>query len=201
MAKAPHKVRLVTRADILSMAEYAPRRIELRRELTALRTKRRVEVGPFVSFSFECYKTVWHQIQEMLYIEKGGEAQIQGELDAYNPLIPTGRELVASMMIEIEDPVRRAQTLAKLGRIEDSVAIRVANKAAIARPETDEERTNADGKTSAVHFLRFTLDAKQIAAFKKPGAEVVLAVGHPEYRHLAILPETTRLALAEDFAA
>jgi hypothetical protein len=200
MSKAPYKPRLVSRADILPMADYAPRRIELRRELTALRTKRRVEVGPFVSFSFECYKTVWHQIQEMLFIEKGGEAQIDGELAAYNPLIPTGHELVASMMIEIEDPVRRAQTLAKLGRIEDSVAIRVANKAAIAKPETDEERTNADGKTSAVHFLRFALDPKQIAAFKKPNAEIVLAVGHPEYRHLAVLSEAARLSLVEDFA-
>jgi hypothetical protein len=200
VSKAPHPVRLVTRADILPMADYAPKRIELRRELTALRARRRVEVGPFVSFSFECYQTVWHQIHEMLYIEKGGEAQIPGELDAYNPLIPTGRELVASMLIEIEEPVRRAQMLAKLGHIEDTVAIRVADEVAKAKPEDDEERTTADGKTSAVHFLRFILTPKQIAAFKKPGAEVILSIGHPEYRHLAVLPETTRAALAEDFA-
>lgn len=198
--KKPTLVRLVTRADILPMAEYAPKRIELRRELTALRAKRRIEVGPFVTFSFECYRTVWHQIQEMLYIEKGGEEQIPGELAAYNPLIPTGRELVASMMIEIEEPVRRAQMLARLGHIEDNIVIRVANEIAKAVPEDDEERTTADGKTSAVHFLRFALTPKQIAAFKKPGAEVMLAVGHPEYRHLAVLPEATRAALVEDFA-
>jgi len=198
MTKTGSSPRLVTRADILPMAEYAPRRIELRRELTALRARRRVEVGPFVTFSFECYRTVWHQIQEMLFIEKGGEEQIPGELAAYNPLIPTGRELVASMMIEIEEPVRRAQMLAKLGHIEDAVAIRIANEAIKAKPEDDEERTTAEGKTSAVHFLRFVLTAKQVAAFKKPGAEIILAIGHPEYRHLAVLPEATRAALAED---
>jgi hypothetical protein len=201
MKKPGTSVRLVTRADILPMADYSPKRIELRRELTALRGKRRVEVGPFVTFSFECYRTVWHQIQEMLFIEKGGEEQIPGELSAYNPLIPTGRELVASMMIEIEDPVRRAQMLAKLGHIEDNVVIRVANEVAKAKPEDDEDRTTSEGKTSAVHFLRFPLTAKQIAAFRKPNAEVILAVGHPEYRHLAVLPEATRMALVEDFSA
>lgn len=190
----------VTRADILPMAEYGPRRAELRRELTQLRARRRVEVGPFVTFSFECYRTIWHQIHEMLFIEKGGEAQIDGELDAYNPLIPNGRELVATMMIEIEDPVRRATMLGKLGHVEDTIAFQIGGQTVPAVPEADEERTTPDGKTSSVHFLHFPFTAAQAAAFKAPNAEVVLAIGHPEYRHMAALPESVRAALAEDFA-
>jgi hypothetical protein len=192
--------RLVTRADILSMKDYTPRRQELRRELTALRATRRVEVGPFTTFSFECYKTIWHQIHEMLFIEKGGDEQIAGELEAYNPLIPNGSELVATMLIEIEDPVRRAAALAKLGHIEDTVSIRIGTESVKAQPEMDEERTTAEGKTSSVHFLHFPFTAAQIAAFKKPNAEVILAVAHPEYRHMAALPEAVRAALSADFA-
>jgi hypothetical protein len=193
---APRKV---TRADILPMTDYTPKRIELRRELTALRATRRIEVGPFCTFSFECYRTIWHQIHEMLFIEKGGDAQIDGELEAYNPLVPNGTELVATMLIEIEDAVRRAQTLAKLGHIEDTISIRVGGASVMAQPELDEERTTAGGKTSSVHFLHFPFTAGQIAAFKTPGAEIVLAIGHAEYRHMAVLPETVRAELAKDF--
>ena len=192
--------RQVSRADILPMKDYAPKRVELRRELTALRATRRVEVGPFVTFSFECYRTIWHQIHEMLYIEKGGEEQIAGELEAYNPLIPKGDELVATMLIEIEDPVRRAQMLAKLGHIEDTISIKLGGSSAQAQPEMDEERTTPDGKTSSVHFLHFPFTAAQIAAFKQPNAEAVLAIAHPEYRHMAALCETVRAQLATDFA-
>jgi hypothetical protein len=192
--------RKVTRADILPMAEYGPKRAELRRELSALRATRRVAVGPFVTFSFECYRTIWHQIHEMLFIEKGGEAQIEGELEAYNPLVPNGRELVATMMIEIEDPVRRAQMLGKLGHIEDTILFKIGAETVTAQPETDEERTTAEGKTSSVHFLHFPFTAAQIAAFTQPNAEVILGIGHPEYRHMAALPEAVRAALAQDFA-
>jgi hypothetical protein len=193
-------VRRVTRADILPMSEYGVQRTGLRRELSALRATRRIEVGPFVTFSFECYRTIWHQVHEMLFIEKGGEAQIDGELDAYNPLIPNGRELVATMMIEIEDPVRRATMLGKLGHIEDTIAFKVGGASVAAEPEQDEERTTADGKTSSVHFLHFPFTAEQVAAFKAPGAEVILAIGHPEYRHMTALGEAMRTVLAGDFA-
>ena len=192
--------RLVTPADILPMDEYGRRRAELRRELSALRARRRVSVGPFATFSFECRRTVWHQIHEMLFIEKGGEAQVEGELAAYNPLIPNGSELVATMMIEIEDAAQRALWLAKLGHIEDTVSMKFGAASVAAVPEADAERTNEQGKTSSVHFLHFTFAPAQVAMFKAPGAEVVLAVGHPEYRHMAVLPEVVRAELAGDFA-
>jgi hypothetical protein len=192
--------RKVARGDILPMSEYGVQRVGLRRELSALRATRRVEVGPFVTFSFECYRTIWHQIHEMLFIEKGGDAQIDGELDAYNPLIPNGQELVATMLIEIEDPVRRAAMLAKLGHVEETIAFRIGALTATAEPERDEERTTADGKTSSVHFLHFPFSAEQIAAFRAPGAEVILSIGHPEYRHMTVLSEAARTVLAGDFA-
>ena len=193
-------IRKVTRADILPLSEYGLQRIGLRRELSALRATRRIEVGPFVTFSFECYRTIWHQIHEMLFIEKGGDAQVDGELEAYNPLIPNGEELVATMMIEIEEPVRRARMLGKLGHIEDTIAFRIDAMIVPAQPELDEERTTADGKTSSVHFLHFPFTREQIAAFKAPGAEAILAIGHPDYRHMTALSEAARAALAGDFA-
>jgi len=192
-------IRKVTRADILPLGDYGAQRSALRRELSALRATRRVEVGPFVTLSFECYRTIWHQIHEMLFIEKGGEAQIEGELDAYNPLIPKGDELVATMMIEIEDAVRRATMLAKLGHVEDTVSLRIGSGTVMAQPERDEERTNAEGKTASVHFLHFPFTREQISAFQAPGAEVILAIAHPEYRHMTVLAEPVRAALAGDF--
>ena len=99
--------REITRADILPLAEYGQKRGEYRNRVLALKRHRRAEVGPVATFYFECYDTMWQQIHEMLWIEKGGEAQIEDELRAYNPLIPKGQELVATVMFEIDDPMRR----------------------------------------------------------------------------------------------
>ena len=192
--------RLITRADILPMAEYGRIRDARRREVTALKQNRRVAVGPDVTFYFECFETMLHQVHEMLIIEKGGEAQIEDELRAYNPLIPSGHDLVATMMIEIEDPGRRARVLAELGGIEERVFFELAGARVAAVPEEDAERTTAEGKTSSVHFLKFPLSAEQIAAFRTPGSRILLGIDHPKYAHLAALPEAVREALAEDFA-
>ena len=101
----------ITRADILAMADYVRERKERRRALVEVKKHRRLEVGPVCSFYFENFETMWNQIHEMLFIEKGGEAQIADELSAYNPLIPKGCELVATVMFEIDDPVRRGALL------------------------------------------------------------------------------------------
>ena len=110
----------LTAADILPWAEYAKDRAEHRRRITAIKRHRRIEVGPYVTFYFESFDTMWLQVQEMLHIEKGGAAQLVDELAAYNPLIPKGRELVATFMIEIDDPLRRARVLAQLGGVEET---------------------------------------------------------------------------------
>src|SRR3954462_7167567 len=104
--------REITPGDLMSLAEYTKIRREHRKNLVQVKQRRRVHIGPAVTLYFESYDTMWAQVQEMLYIEKGGDEQIEGELAAYNPLIPKGDELVATMMLEIEDENVRRRTLA-----------------------------------------------------------------------------------------
>lgn len=192
--------REIARADILTMDQYAKERTELRRNVVAVKRHRRVEVGPFATFYFENYETMWHQIHEMLFIEKGGEEQIADELRAFNPLIPKGRELVATAMFEIDDPLRRARVLGRLGGIEANAFIEVAGKRVRAVAEEDVERTREDGKASSVQFLHFPFGEAEIKAFCTPGTQVIVGFDHPEYSHMAVMPEATRAALAADFA-
>ena len=190
--------RALARADILPMEEYGARRAELKRELAAHKRDRRVAVGPCATFYFESYRTMWHQVHEMLHVEKGGEAQIAGELAAYNPLIPDGNELIATVMFEIDDPARRARFLAGLGGVEHRMGLEVAGARIRGLPEMDVERTDTRGKASSVHFVRFPLGPADAAGFRADGARVVLGIDHPAYAHMAVLPEPTRAALAED---
>jgi hypothetical protein len=136
----------------------------------------------------------------MLFIEKGGEGQIDDELSAYNPLIPKGSELVATVMLEIEDPVRRARALARLGGIERHIFVSVGGERIAARPEGEVERTKADGKTSSVHFVHFDFTPAQIARFRDTAHQIVVGIDHPEYSHMAVLSPAAREALARDFA-
>jgi hypothetical protein len=192
--------REISPADILSMADYAKQRADLRRDIVAKKKLRRMEVGPASTFYFECYETMLQQVQEMLFIEKGGEAQIADELEAYNPLIPNGSELTATVMFEVDDPVRRARFLARLGGIENHMFIRVGNDTMRGVPEEDQERTNEEGKASSVHFVHFPFTAAQIKAFKQPNTQVLIGFDHPEYSHMAVMPEAVRNELASDFA-
>jgi hypothetical protein len=189
----------ITAADILPWAEYAARRAELRRRFGAAKRLRCIEVGPFVTFHFENWQSMWLQVQEMLHIERGGEAQLADELAAYNPLVHNGHELVATFMIEIDEPARRSRVLGTLGGIEDTAFVEVGDETIKAVPEADQDRTTAEGKASSVQFVHFPFNAAQIAAFRGPGARVVVGLAHPGYRHMAILPEAARAALAEDF--
>jgi Protein of unknown function (DUF3501) len=197
-ARARHK-RQLTRADIVPPAEYAAMRSEQRKRITEIKRHRRVEVGPFATFYFENYETMRHQVQEMLHIERGGEAQIEDELAAYNPLIPRENELVATVMFEIDDPARRASVLARLGGIEDHVFLDIAGQRIRGEPDPTRENTSPEGKASSVQFLRFPFTDDQIARFKTPGAQTIAGFDHPNYGHMAVLPEPVRAALAEDF--
>jgi hypothetical protein len=193
--------RRIGRADIMPLEAYGAERPEQRRAVIAMKRHRRLEVGPVAAFYFENYATMLAQIQEMLWIEKGGEAQIADELAAYNPLIPQGSELVATLMFEIADPARQQQQLARLGGVEHAVSLDIADErvTAVADVEDGVERTRADGKTSSIHFLHFPFSPAQITAFRQPGARIVAIIEHPEYAHMAVLPEPVRQALAEDF--
>ena len=189
----------ITRADLLSMERYAETRQAERARLAKIKRHRRLDVGPFASFYFENYDTMWWQIHEMLHIEKGGEAQIADELAAYNPLIPNGAELVATLMLEIEDPVRRPRILAELGGIEHAATLSFADETIAALAEEDAERSTPGGRTSAVHFLHFPFTESQRALFREAGTQVVLGVSHEKYAHGAVMPEAVRQALCEDF--
>lgn len=191
--------REITPADILGADAYAKVRKERRAGLMDRKRRRRLEVGPIATFHFENYESMWFQVQEMLHIERGGEAQIAGELAAYNPLIPKGRELVATVLFEIEDPERRKAILARLGGIEASAFIDIAGERIRGVPEADQERSTADGKASSVQFIHFPFTDAQIAKLRAPGAKATVGFDHPSYGHVAVLPEATRAALAEDF--
>ena len=194
----PETQRKITPQDLLPIAEYDFRRKALKQNLIPIKKQRRIEVGPFATFYFENYATMWLQVQEMLRIEKGGAEQVPGELEAYNPLIPQGDELIATMMLEIEDANRRNKVLLTLGGIEETVFIEIGHERVNATPTEYDDRTTADGKTSSVHWLRFKLTRDQIARFG--GERVVLGVSHPNYGHMAVLSADSRAALAKDFA-
>src|SRR5512135_3338512 len=178
MTETITRKRAITRDDILPLAEYARLRAEKRRALRPIKDRRRLAVGPYATFYFECYETMWHQVHEMLFIEKGGEEQIADELAAYNPLIPQGSELVATVMFEIDDPGRRAAFLARLGGVEEMMTIELDGDVIRSVTEEDVERTSASGKASSVQFVHFALTPAQAAKFKTPGARAVVGITH-----------------------
>ena len=192
----PHKIETTA---ILPLNEYAKLRGERRRLISEIKKHRRVEVGPFATFYFESYETMLHQVHEMLFIEKGGPEQIPDELAAYNPLIPQGQELVATIMFEIDDPLRRARVLATLGGVEHKAFLRVGTETMRGVPEDDQERSREDGKASSVQFVRFPFTPVQIAAFRSGDGDVIAGFDHPNYSHMAVVPPAVRRALAADF--
>jgi hypothetical protein len=189
----------ITAADILSLADYEKVRAEKRAAMREVRKNRRISVGPYATFYFESYDTMWLQIQEMLRIEKGGDAQLVDELRAYNPMIPKGRELTATVMFEIEDPARRNAVLSALGGVEQTMELRVGGEIIKGEAERDLDYTSAEGKASSVQFVHFSLTAAQVLAFIAPQQEVAIAIMHPGYSHIAIAPQNMRLELLKDF--
>jgi hypothetical protein len=189
----------ITRESLLTLEAYAKERAAFRARAIAHKRARTVHVGDHVTLLFEDELTIRYQIQEMLRIEKTfEEAGIQDELDVYNPLVPDGRNLKATMLLEYEDADERRGALAKLKDIERHVWLRVAELPSVhAIADEDLDRSN-EQKTSSVHFLRFELTPAAIAAFKA-GREVAIGVDHPAYRAEVVLAEPVREALAADF--
>ena len=140
------------------------------------------------------------QIQEMLHIEKGGDEQLKDELAAYNPLIPKGKELVATLMFEIDNPLSRAEFLNKVGGIEENVFLQLGNEKIKSIPEQDVDRTSAEGKASSVQFIHFEFTDEQIKKFKDPSSEIILGVDHEIYSHMTKLTEDNKKVLATDFS-
>lgn len=190
----------ITRNDLMDLADYVAIRKQKRQELSALKKDRRVEIGPVATAYFESYDTMWWQIQEMLYIEKGGEDQIADELAAYNPLIPKGRELVATVMFEIDDEIRRRNFLNRLGGVEETLFLEFAGETVTGVPEEDLDRTSADGKASSVQFIHFPFSDDQVKAFRNAETQIMIGFRHPEYAHMCVLRDAVRDALTADFA-
>jgi hypothetical protein len=196
----PAQEHKITNADIVPYDLYAGERAERKRVLVAIKKLRRIEVGPLATFYFENFETMLGQVQEMLHIEKGGEAQIPGELEAYNPLIPQGDELIATMMLEIENATRRNAMLLSLGHVEEKIFMEIGEDHVKATPTDYEDRTTEDGKTSSVHWLRFKLTPEQIKSFREGGEQIVLGIAHDNYGHMAVISSQSRAALAKDFS-
>ena len=190
--------REITPHDIVPIDEYTRIRTDKRRELLPVKKRRRLPVGPDATFYFESYETMWLQVHEMLFIEKGGDEQVPDELAAYNPLIPQGRELIATVMFEVDDPVRRKAFLGGLGGVEDHMTLDVAGEVVRGVAEADVDRTTADGKASSVQFVHFPLTDGQADAVKQPGTRVMVGIDHPNYGHMAVLSEESRAELSRD---
>ena len=196
MQNIPHKI---ARDSLLSLESYATQRQEFRARVIAHKKDRTVQLGEHVTLLFEDQLTIRYQVQEMLRIERTFEEQgIRDELDAYNPLIPDGSNLKATMMIEYADADERKHALSKLKGIEDRVWIRVEGCASsYATADEDLPRENED-KTSAVHFLRFELSDEMARALKF-GAGLTLGVDHPNYQTgIVIAAAGVRASLAQD---
>ena len=191
----------IERDSLLTLEAYAKERAAFRARVIAHKRNRTVHLGEHVTLLFEDELTIRYQIQEMLRIEKMfEESGIQQELDVYNPLVPDGSNLKATMLVEYEDADARREALARLRGIEDAVWVRVAGFAPVpAIADEDLDREN-DTKTSAVHFVRFELTPPMIAAFKS-GVAVAMGVDHPNYRaEVDAISPVVQDSLAADFS-
>ena len=192
--------RKIQKEDIMPLEAYTKNRKELRKNIVNFKKDRRIALGPYATFYFESYETMLAQVQEMLYIEKGGDEQLKDELIAYNPLVPNGKELVATLMFEIDNPVSRAAFLGKVGGIEEKVFIKIDGEEIKAIPEVDVDRTSAGGKASSVQFVHFNLNDEQIKKFKSEGADVEIGMDHKEYSHTTKLSVESLRSLSADFS-
>ena len=196
----PREKKEILKEDIMPLDVYIKNRKELRKNIVSFKKDRRIALGPYATFYFESYETMLAQVQEMLYIEKGGDEQLKDELTAYNPLIPNGKELTATLMFEIDNPVSRSAFLSKVGGIEEKVFIKIDGESIKAIPEEDVDRTSSEGKASSVQFIHFKFSDEQIQKFKLDGVDVEIGIDHKEYSHTTKLSSANLSSLSADFS-
>ncbi|SVB86958.1 uncharacterized protein METZ01_LOCUS239812 [marine metagenome] len=190
---------LLKREDLFSLEEYAEQRSNIRKNVMNVKKLREVNLGEHIRLLFENHQTVQYQVQEMLRIEKIFEAAgIQDELDVYNPLIPDGSNLKATMMIEYTDVVERTKALSNLIGIEKSIYFQVGNHQNVYAICNEDLERETDEKTSSVHFMRFEFEQTMIADFCK-GINVKIGVSHPNYDCEIILEQRVKDQLNQDF--
>ena len=185
--------------DVIDIDRYISERAEIKKKISVLKENRRVPVGPHATFYFECYQTMIYQVQEMLYIERGGKEQLYDEIKAYNPLVPKGKELVATLMFEIDNEKKRKDFLNSVGGIEERIFIEIDKEKIFAKPEDDTERTSDDGKASSVHFIHFHFSKSQIESFTNNDNNVIIGFDHKNYSHFSQLSKESKEELSNDF--
>jgi len=195
----PKNKRVIEKEDIMPLDIYTNQRKQLRKKIVDFKKDRRIPLGPYATFYFESFETMLAQVQEMLYIEKGGDEQLKDELTAYNPLVPNGKELTATLMFEIDNPVSRATFLGKVGGIEEKVFMKIDGDLIKAVPEEDVDRTSAEGKASSVQFIHFKFSDEQIKNFKSNMSKVEIGIDHKDYSHSTRLNDSTKKSLSADF--
>ena len=195
----PREKREILKEDIMPLDVYMKNRRELRKSIVDFKKNRRIALGPYATFYFESYETMLAQVQEMLYIEKGGDEQLKDELSAYNPLIPNGKDLTATLMFEIDNPISRAAFLGKVGGVEETVFMKINGEKIKAIPEEDVDRTSAEGKASSVQFIHFKFTDDQVKKFKSNSSQIEIGINHKEYSHSTKLSENTIKSLSTDF--
>jgi len=191
--------RKIEKEDLMLADAYAENRKQIRKELVEFKKNRRIALGPYATFYFESFETMLGQVQEMLHIEKGGDEQLKDELTAYNPLVPNGKELTATLMFEIDNPISRSAFLGKVGGIEDKIFINIDSESVKAVPEDDVDRTSAEGKASSVQFIHFKFNDDQINKIKSGNASIKLEIDHKEYAHTTKLTDENVKSLSADF--
>tara|TARA_B110000914_G_scaffold142341_1_gene124638 strand:+ start:820 stop:1413 length:594 start_codon:yes stop_codon:yes gene_type:complete len=191
--------KIIEKKDLVPHEVYEKNRKKIRKELVEFKKNRRVPLGPHATFYFENFDTMLAQIQEMLHIEKGGDEQLKDELNAYNPLVPKGNELVTTLMFEIDNPEIRSKFLGKVGGIEEKVFIQIGNEKISANPEADIDRTSDEGKASSVQFLHFKFSNDQVGKFKNSENPVVIGIDHELYNHTIKISDQARNELSKDF--
>jgi hypothetical protein len=189
----------VEKEDLIPDDIYSENRKQIRKDLVEFKKNRRIALGPYATFYFESFETMVAQVQEMLHIEKGGDEQLKDELIAYNPLVPNGKELVATLMFEIDNPLSRGAFLGKVGGIEETIFMKINNEEVKALPETDVDRTSTEGKASSVQFIHFKFNEDQINKFKSTDVSIELGINHKEYAHTTKLTEDNIKSLSADF--
>ena len=191
--------RQIEKEDLIPSNIYYESRKQIRKDLVEFKKNRRIALGPYATFYFESFETMVAQVQEMLHIEKGGDEQLKDELIAYNPLVPNGKELIATLMFEIDNPLSRGAFLGKVGGIENKIFMKIDNEEVKAAPEADVDRTSAEGKASSVQFIHFKFNDDQINKFKKENISIELGIDHKEYSHTTKLTEDNIKSLSADF--
>ncbi|MAH88788.1 MAG: hypothetical protein CMJ06_01885 [Pelagibacterales bacterium] len=190
---------VIEEREILSRSTYIGKRKTLRENMVLRKKLRRIDIGPYITVYFENKDTIIHQINEMVYIENGGKEQVKEEIAAYKSLVPNGKELVATVMVEIDTPIKRAEFLGKMGGFEEKIGIMIDNIKIEGKAELDGDRTTADGKASSVQFVHFEFNDENINNIKKNKDKISLCINHHNYKHSTLLNTSTIEELIKDF--